>query len=146
MENDSTIYALPEPLSCTFRKKVLIIDDVELVCRVVSKQLRSAGFEDVRYASDPRKVMDLLAEYKPDMILLDIFMPHISGLELLQMIRQVREYDDIIILMLSSAGADEKFKSLELGAFGFVQKPITAVNLVQTMTSKFVMASRLGIQ
>ena len=90
--------------------------------------------------------MDLLAEHKPDMILLDIFMPHISGLELLQMIRQVREYDDIIILMLSSAGADEKFKSLELGAFGFVQKPITAVNLVQTMTSKFVMASRLGIQ
>ena len=146
MDNNSTILDLSVPASSTFHKKVLIVDDVELVCRVVSTQLRSAGFQDVRFESDPRKVLDQVGQFKPHMILLDIFMPHISGLELLQSIRAIPEFDKIIVLMISSAGADEQFKSLELGAFGFVQKPITSVNLVQTMTSKFAMAARLGIQ
>ena len=79
------------------------------------------------------------------MILLDIFMPDISGLELLKQIRANPELNQIIVLMLSSAGRDEQYKSLELGALGFIQKPTTAAMLVQTVTSKFGIARRIGL-
>jgi len=146
MTHDSTIFEMTTSVPDFFEKKILVVDDVELVCRVVATQLESAGFRDVRHLSDSQMVMEAIDSNHPDMILLDIFMPGISGLELLKMIRDNRTYDDIIVLMLSSAGADEQYQSLELGALGFIQKPITAVNLVQTITSKFAIARRLGIQ
>lgn len=128
-----------------FDKKILIVDDVALICRVVQKQLISAGFQSVEIEDDPRLVMERVKSFEPELILLDIFMPHISGLELLKSVREITEYDNILILMLSSAGAEEQFQSLELGAFGFIQKPITPVKLVQTITNKFAMATRLGL-
>ena len=144
--DDSTILSRAELVTNSFSKKILLVDDVELACKVVALHLRSAGFQTVKYESDPRVVLDLIEEFRPDMILLDIFMPHISGLELLMKIRANSDYDNIIVLMLSSAGADEKYESLELGALGFIQKPITPVNLVQSITNKFAVAQRLGIQ
>lgn len=135
-----------EVLVDSFKKRILIVDDVELVCRVVSAQLSSAGFAEVSYQSDSRKVVEQIDDLQPDLILLDIFMPHVSGLELLESIRSRSDWDNIIVLMLSSAGTDEQYRSMELGAFGFIQKPITAVNLVQTITKKFSLAHRLGIR
>lgn len=133
---------LPE----SFKKKILILDDVALVGRTVATQLKMAGFPNVRFETDSRQAIDVISEFQPDMILLDIFMPHISGLELLQEIRANAEFNHIVVLMLSSAGRDEQYKSLELGALGFIQKPTTAGKLVQTVTSKFAIARRLGIQ
>lgn len=135
-----------ETLVDSFKKRILIVDDVELVCRVISAQLSSAGFAEVSYQSDSQKVVEQIDDLQPDLILLDIFMPHVSGLELLESIRSRSEWDNILVLMLSSAGTDEQYRSMELGAFGFIQKPITAVNLVQTITKKFSLAYRLGIQ
>ncbi len=133
------------PVTDSFKKRILIVDDIELVCQTVSAQLRSAGFEEVTFESDSRNVLQRIDESTPDLILLDIFMPHVSGLELLQSIRSKSEWDEIIVLMLSSAGSEEQYRSLELGALGFIQKPITAVNLVQMITKKFELAKRLGI-
>jgi len=130
----------------SFGKRILIVDDVDLVGMSVTTQLKRAGFENVRYESDPRLALEAVFEFQPDMILLDIFMPHVSGLELLKKIRANEDFNHIIILMLSSAGRDEQYKSLELGALGFIQKPTTAHILVQTVTSKFRIARRLGIQ
>ena len=146
MSNDSTILEKASVVLNVFDKKILIVDDIELVCRVVSTQLASAGFQSVSQETDSRSVMETIGGLKPDMILLDIFMPHISGLEILEKIRADETNDHIVALMLSSAGADEQYQSLELGALGFIQKPITAVKLVQTITSKFAIAHRLGIQ
>ncbi|MFK7765847.1 MAG: PleD family two-component system response regulator [Mariniblastus sp.] len=146
MKNNSTSLNISKSVACVFEKKIFIVDDVDLVCRTVSAQLKSAGFANVSYESDSRNVMASLEVNKPHMILLDIFMPHICGLDILQAIRANPDYDDVIVLMLSSAGSEERFNSIELGAFGFIQKPLTAENLVQTMTSKFAMAARLGIQ
>lgn len=145
MHDNPTTIAPTKDINDFFSKKIFIVDDVDLMCRVVTMQLQSAGFDSVASEEDPRLVLDRIREFQPDLILLDILMPHISGLELLKAIRAIPEFDNILILMLSSAGADEQYQSLELGAFGFIQKPITAVKLVQTITNKFAMASRLGL-
>jgi len=129
----------------SFKKRILIIDNVELICRVVSAQLTAAGFAEVSYESDSRKAIERIDEYQPDLILLDIFMPHVSGLEVLEILNSDPKWSNIIVLMFSSAGTDEQYRAMELGAFGFIQKPITAVNLVQTVTKKFTLAHRLGI-
>jgi PleD family two-component response regulator len=146
MAKSTTFTEVDNILPDSFGKKILILDDVLLVGRTVCTQLKMAGFSNVRFETDARLAMDVIAEFQPDMILLDIFMPHISGLELLQQIRANEDFNHIIVVMLSSAGRDEQYKSLELGALGFIQKPTTAGRLVQTVTSKFGVARRLGIQ
>ncbi len=146
MSKNSTLIQVAAAVTDYFDKKVLIVDDIELVCRVVKNQLASAGFSECEICCDAREVIATIESFQPDMILLDIFMPHVSGLELLKLIRSQEQLDHIIVLMLSSAGADEQYQSLELGALGFIQKPTTAVKLVQTVTSKFSIARRLGIQ
>lgn len=135
-----------EILADSFKKRILIVDDDHLICRVVSAQLIAAGFAEVSFETDSRKVVEQIDEYKPDLILLDIFMPHISGLRLLKAIREKTQWDRIIVLMLSSAGSTEHYLSLEFGAFGFIQKPVTAENLVQIITKKIALAHRLGVQ
>jgi len=146
MSSDTKNLSHSDRLVDAFKKRILIVDDVELVCRVVSAQLSSAGFAEVSYQADSQKVIEQIDQFRPDLILLDIFMPHLSGLELLEMIRSKPQWDNIIVLMLSSAGTEEQYRSMELGAFGFIQKPITAVNLVQTITKKLALAHRLGIR
>ena len=143
---ETTITQPDDLLPNAFGKRILVVDDVPLVCKVVENQLKAAGFENVASETNPRLVMDLISDFKPDMILLDILMPEISGIELLKQIRSNPELDQIIVLMLSAAGRDEQFESLELGALGFMQKPITAIDFVQTVTGKFCLAKRLGIQ
>lgn len=145
MSEDTKNLKEADILEESFKKRILIVDDIELVCQVVSAQLSAAGFAEVSSQTDARKVVEQIGEFQPNLILLDIFMPHISGLELLEAIRSKPEWDNIIVLMLSSAGSEEQYRSMELGAFGFIQKPITAVNLVQTITKKFSLARRLGV-
>ncbi len=70
-------------------------------------------------------MFDEIHRSRPNLIILDIFMPAMNGLELLRKIRCRAEYDDILIMMLSSAGQDEKYKALEMGAAGFFQKPVS---------------------
>ncbi len=146
MKETTTLTTPDASLSDSFGKKILIIDDVVLVGLSVSTQLKRAGFSNVQFESEPLKAMQVISQFKPDMILLDILMPELSGLELLQQIRAIDENDHIIVLMLSAAGRDEQYKSLELGALGFIQKPTTADNLVRTVTSKFALARRIGLQ
>jgi CheY-like chemotaxis protein len=146
MKQTTTLTTSDDPLPDSFGKRILIIDDVVLVGLSVSTQLKRAGFSNVQFESEPLKAMEVVSRFKPDMILLDILMPELSGLELLQQIREIQEYDHIIVLMLSAAGRDEQYKSLELGALGFIQKPTTADNLVRTVTSKFALARRIGLQ
>jgi CheY-like chemotaxis protein len=113
---ETTLTQPDDMIPNSFEKRILVVDDVALVCQVVVNQLRSAGFENVASETDPRLVLDAISEFKPDMVLLDILMPNISGLEVLQQIRSKPEMDKIIVLMLSAAGRDEQYESLELGA------------------------------
>ncbi len=129
-----------------FERKILVVDDEPLVSRTVEAHLRVQGFLNIRQETDARRVMKTVEEFGPDMILLDIFMPYRDGLQLLAEIRSNREMDSVIVLMLSSAGREEQFKSLELGALGFIEKPATATKLFEAVARAFRVASRLGIQ
>lgn len=133
------------PESNLSEKKILIVDDDQLTVDTVAVFLQMAGYTDIRHETDSRLAIKAISDYKPDLVLLDIFMPHICGLELLTQIKSNAEFDKVIILMLSSAGQKEKYKSLELGAMGFVEKPVTQTKLTDAIATTFRVARRLGM-
>ena len=80
----------------------------------------------------------LLAGGQPDLMILDINMPEVSGLDMLEFLRRRREWKDLPVIMLSSEAADIMVdKALEIGADGYVMKPVTIEELEKAMNRAF---------
>lgn len=124
--------------------KILVIDDDVTITKIVETYLGKAGFEKVTSVTDSRKAIEAVKEYSPDMVLLDIFMPDVDGLEILKRIRANSLFDKTVVLMLSSAGKEERFQSLEMGAMGFIQKPVTGQELIEEVGKAFRVAAKFG--
>lgn len=112
-------------------KKVLIADDEPNIVTSLEFLLEHNGY-DVRVALDGQEVLDQLAEYQPDLILLDVMMPVRNGFEICQTIRANPEWQDMKIVMLTAKGRDiEATKGLALGADAYVTKPFSTKELVE---------------
>ena len=108
---------------------VLIIDDSTTMRKIVNRSLRQAGleFDTVLEAGDGQAALDILAEQKPDIILSDINMPTMDGLEFLKNKAADPSIKDIPVVMVTTEGGSEDMveQSKELGAAGCVKKPFT---------------------
>ena len=109
--------------------RLMVIDDDPIITRFVALCLRNAGFENVVCLNHSTAALEQIARLKPDLILLDIEMPHLSGLELLELLRRDEQYRDISIVMLSGSDKASKYRSLNLGAVDFINKPVDAEQL-----------------
>jgi putative two-component system response regulator len=112
--------------NCTPRDAcVMIIDDESINIEIVKAYLEEEGFENLIATTEASKAMDMLREQKPDIVLLDIKMPEISGLELLRMMRRDREMMMIPAIVLTAANDPQvKLQALRLGASDFLAKPV----------------------
>lgn len=114
--------------------KVWIVDDddemshaVQLMLKLLDCQVET--FRDARTASK-----QLLAGQRPDLILLDINMPEVSGIDMLEFIRMREELRELPVIMLSSETTDLQVdQAMELGASGYVFKPVTIDELEAEM-------------
>ncbi len=106
-------------------KTIWLVDDDEEMLRAVDLMLKMLGHE-TRFFLRAREAAEmLLAGEKPDLLLLDINMPEVSGLDILEFIRRREEWNDLPIVMLSTEAADVTVdKAMELGADGYVTKPV----------------------
>ena len=109
--------------------RILVIDDEPMMTLFVKRILKKAGFENISGISDPNIALEKIAEVEPDLILLDIVMSGMSGLELLAIIRDDERFRDVTVLMLSGADKKSKYRALNLGAVDFVNKPVDAEDL-----------------
>lgn len=109
--------------------RVLVFDDDQLITRFVALCLKNAGFANVRCLNSTLDAIQQIDEYRPDLILLDIEMPHLDGLELLELIRADEKFEEILVVMLSGADKASKYRSLNLGAVDFIDKPVRADEL-----------------
>jgi two-component system response regulator VicR len=108
-------------------KKVLVVDDEKPISDIVKFNLTKEGF-DVYTAYDGQEALDQVEEVKPDLILLDIMLPKIDGLEVA---REVRKKYDMPIIMVTAKDAEiDKVLGLELGADDYVTKPFSNRELV----------------
>ena len=110
--------------------KILIVDDEPDVVELLEHTLQPEGFEVVK-AYDGIGALDLVGSEKPDLILLDIMMPMMSGYEVCEQIKANPETQNIPVLCLSSAHTpDARAQSLRAGAVELVTKPFLPAELI----------------
>lgn len=110
--------------------KVLIVDDELAIADLLTLALTNAGFST--YAvHDGKEVLASLADYQPDVLLLDWMLPNLSGIELARRIKRHPDFNQLPIIMLTARSEEEsKVLGLETGADDYVTKPFSTRELV----------------
>ncbi len=108
--------------------KVLIVDDSEIIREAIEKWLGDFNLEVVGRAGDGRKALELYKQASPDIVTLDITMPEIDGLSVLDEIMKINPETRVIIISALSA-KEIALSALKKGARSFLQKPFTKLEL-----------------
>jgi two-component system, OmpR family, phosphate regulon response regulator PhoB len=116
------------------RKRVLIVEDEPEMQDLMRSLLERVGLETVSAYDVATAVQVLRGKPLPDLVLLDLMLPEISGMELLRQIRAKDVFDELPVIIVSAlADPDQIRKGFELGADRYVTKPAIAHNLVKTV-------------
>jgi two-component system KDP operon response regulator KdpE len=101
-------------------KKILVVDDEYQITRVLKRSLQAHHY-DVRTASDGETALDTFRDFHPDLVITDLQMPAIGGIELC---REIRKVSEVPIIVLSVKGEEKtKVEALDAGADDYVTKP-----------------------
>lgn len=119
---------------------ILVVDDEEDVRDLLRKFLTRRGYE-VATVGDGEAAIEAIRETPPDIVLLDIRLPKIDGISVLQRLREESE-DIAIITMSGNADEDTARKSLELGAADFITKPFNLPYLETSLLAKLILVDQ----
>ena len=111
------------------RGSVLVVDDEPTIAEVVSRYLQRAGYA-TQIASDGARAMDAAATLQPDLIVLDVKLPRVDGLEVMRRLRAEGRQQPAVILLSGRAGELDRVIGLRSGADDYVVKPFSPVELV----------------
>ncbi len=110
--------------------RIAIIDDDPLIVRVIRRHLERLGYRLLLGLSEPTAALAALESFRPDVVLMDVMMPELSGTELLSQMRQhPRLYDTPVITLTASRDRLTRLKILELGVADFLGKPVDEAEL-----------------
>lgn len=114
----------------TLEKRVLVVDDEKDVTELLEYKLKQAGLL-VRALNDPLRAIGMARDLRPDLIILDVMMPDLTGIQLLRMIRADALLQDTPVMFLTAKGeTEDRLKGLEGGADDYLAKPFDARELV----------------
>ena len=114
----------PEPY------RILVVDDEAEIASYHCIILQEAGMVTYQL-NEPSRVLDVLQEFRPDMVLVDMYMPGCSGYDLAKLIRQIPDHLGLPIVFLSSETDRKKqFSAMRIGADGFLTKPVIPEDMV----------------
>lgn len=112
--------------------KILAVDDSLVTLKILKKTLRDTEFDVIAEATSGEEALNKYGDLNPDLVLLDIIMPEMDGIETL--VRLVKKNSNVKVVMVSSMGAKEKvMESLEKGAKNFVMKPYDKNTLLEVL-------------
>lgn len=124
--------ATPEPPVATTRVRALVVDDEPALVRVVAAYLEREGF-DVTTAADGREALDRAREVQPDVVVLDVMMPGVDGIEVC---RRLRTFSDAYVIMLTARAEEiDTLVGLSVGADDYMTKPFSSRVLVARIRS-----------
>jgi len=110
-------------------EKILIIDDEEHILELLDFNLSLEGYEIIT-SSSSLEGLEIIEKDRPNLVLLDWMLPHMSGIDLLNKIRQDNSYDDMAVIMLTAKNMEEdKLDGLTIGADDYVTKPFSVKEL-----------------
>lgn len=115
-------------------KTIWLVDDDKEMAAAVSLMLKMLGHASRHFLSARLAAKELLDGNRPDLVLLDISMPDVTGIMMLEFIRRRPEWNDLPVLMLSSEATEIQVEEARrLGADGYVMKPATIEELEQAI-------------
>ena len=110
--------------------RILVVDDEPANVRLLERMLTDVGYRQIRSTTDSRQVLALYTESQPDLILLDLMMPHLDGIAV---IRQLQIPEDVflpVLVLTADATSDAKKRALEAGAKDFLTKPFDRLEVL----------------
>jgi len=131
--------------------RVLVADDSAFMCKVLKEIINSdAQLEVAGTARDGREAVALAESLRPDVITMDINMPHLDGLQATELIMSQHPRPVVIVSSESREGAASTLRALELGAIDFVPKPTNGIdldmrNIREELTRKLKMAAKVRV-
>jgi two-component system, OmpR family, alkaline phosphatase synthesis response regulator PhoP len=118
-------------------KKVLIADDEPDIIEIISYNLTKEGYE-IYSAKNGIEALDKIKAIEPDLVILDIMMPKMNGVEVCQALRSKPEFNDTLIIFLTALSDEaSQIKGFETGADDYVSKPISPKVLVSRVNALF---------
>lgn len=128
------------------KSHILLVEDDAILSRVIEEELESAGYK-ISKAKDGEAAIDLINSKRPDLVLLDILMPKMNGMEVLEHIKESSTTKNIPVIMLTVLSADDDIKrALKLGAVDYIVKSQHAVGeIVEKVNEFFDKGARPGV-
>lgn len=114
------------------KKKILIVDDEAMIRRILSTRLIMVGY-DVVLATDGVEALEAFKKEKPDLIVLDVMMPQLNGLEVCE---ELRKFSDVPIIMLTAlSDVADRIAGLQMGADDYLPKPFSPKELEERINA-----------
>jgi putative two-component system response regulator len=121
----------PDSTFDTKSARILAIDDEPANLKLLGLMLRTAGYHDIELVQDPREALGSYLQSRPDLILLDINMPHLDGFGVMEQIRGVGDVlAPPIVILTAQSGDDFLLRALNAGATDFLSKPFNRRELL----------------
>jgi CheY-like chemotaxis protein len=124
----------PAPLSTLERKlRVLLVEDAPFLRYAFGRLLRMEGF-DVKEVNDGQEALDCLASFRPELVLTDLMMPVMDGVELISRIRADPDYDSVPVVAITADITDRGARlARQAGAVDVITKPIDLASLLERL-------------
>jgi two-component system, chemotaxis family, chemotaxis protein CheY len=108
---------------------ILVVDDSAAIRKILTRVLRQTGMaiQTIHEAGDGQDALEVMAQHRIDLVLSDINMPKMDGLQLLASLKASPQWQNIPVVMITTEGGETKVaEAVKLGAAGYVRKPFTA--------------------
>jgi CheY-like chemotaxis protein len=116
--------------------RVFVVDDEPIIVRVIQLHLQRAGYLHVTGTTDSTQALRMIREQRPNVVLLDLTMPGVSGLDILAALRQDLALRSIpVVVITATSDMELKRRVMDLGAVEILSKPVDAVDLVYRVRS-----------
>ena len=121
-------------MSMIVLKKILYIEDDVDIQKIVMMSLEDIGGYELKICSSGREALEVMEEFNPDLFLLDVMLPGMSGPSLLKEIRTNPKFDSVPAIFISAvAQGPELIKYSELGVLGIIRKPFDPIAISKTI-------------
>ncbi|GED29890.1 sigma-54-dependent transcriptional regulator [Brevibacillus centrosporus] len=114
------------------KRRILLVDDEVNVRKALSTSLRKAGY-DTKEAASGAEALEQIGQYEPDVMLLDLRMPEMDGMETLRRLKQAKSAQPSVIMMTAYGSANDVMEAMRLGAYDYVQKPFDLTQVKQVV-------------
>jgi signal transduction histidine kinase/CheY-like chemotaxis protein len=123
--------------------RILVVDDEEANVDLLTALLEDDGFQHLASTRDPRQVVELYESFAPDLVLLDLHMPHLSGFAVMEQLAELRGADDFlpIVVLTADVNPEARLRALRQGASDFLNKPLDAIEV--TLRIRNLLATRV---